>query len=41
MNTSRCDPYMTGLKLVVSAPPKISAVRWASVVQPEWASMEA
>ena len=41
MSTSRCDPNMTGLKWVVSAPPKTSAVRWASVVQPEWESREA
>ena len=34
-------PYMTGLRLLVIEPPKISAATWASVVQPAWASWQA
>ena len=30
------DPYMTGLRLAVSEPPKTSAAMWASVVHPAW-----
>ena len=32
---------MSGLKLVVSEPPKTSAATWASVVQPAWESRQA
>ena len=35
------DPYMTGLNVIVSEPPKTSAATWASVVQPAWESRQA
>jgi hypothetical protein len=41
MKTSRLEPYMTGLRCVVSESPNTSAVTWASVVQPEWESSDA
>ena len=37
-NCSRGEPKTTGMRCVVSAPPKTSAATQASVVQPEWVS---